>query len=52
MEDLTDPTFDPPCKTYEFGWGSRSTKLTGQRSNPTTSDRSTLCQRNGEVWVR
>jgi L-ascorbate metabolism protein UlaG (beta-lactamase superfamily) len=26
---LTDPTFDPPGRTYAFGWGSRSTKLTG-----------------------
>jgi L-ascorbate metabolism protein UlaG (beta-lactamase superfamily) len=26
---LTDPTFDPPGRTYNFGWGTRSTKLTG-----------------------
>jgi L-ascorbate metabolism protein UlaG (beta-lactamase superfamily) len=26
---LTDPTFDPPGKTYRFGWGSKSTKLSG-----------------------
>ena len=26
---LTDPTFDPPGKTYKFGWGSKSTKLSG-----------------------
>jgi L-ascorbate metabolism protein UlaG (beta-lactamase superfamily) len=26
---LTDPTFDPPGRGYDFGWGSRSRKLTG-----------------------
>ncbi len=26
---LTDPTFDPPGRTYHFGWGSASRKLTG-----------------------
>jgi len=26
---LTDPTFDPPGRTYSFGWGSGSRKLTG-----------------------
>jgi L-ascorbate metabolism protein UlaG (beta-lactamase superfamily) len=26
---LTDPTFDPPGRTYRFGWGTRSRKLTG-----------------------
>ena len=26
---LTDPTFDPPGRTYAFGWGTRSRKLTG-----------------------
>jgi L-ascorbate metabolism protein UlaG (beta-lactamase superfamily) len=26
---LTDPTFDAPGRTYKFGWGSGSTKLTG-----------------------
>ena len=26
---LTDPTFDPPGATYKFGWGSKSTKLSG-----------------------
>jgi len=26
---LTDPTFDPPGESYSFGWGTRSTKLTG-----------------------
>ena len=26
---LTDPTFDPPGRTYKFGWGSKSTKLSG-----------------------
>jgi L-ascorbate metabolism protein UlaG (beta-lactamase superfamily) len=31
---LTDPTFDPPGKTYKFGWGSKSTKLTGPALAP------------------
>ncbi|TYB70253.1 MBL fold metallo-hydrolase [Nonomuraea sp. PA05] len=26
---LTDPTFDPPGRTYAFGWGTSSRKLTG-----------------------
>ena len=26
---LTDPTFDPPGQTYDFGWGSHSQKLAG-----------------------
>lgn len=26
---LTDPTFDPPGRRYNFGWGSASTKLAG-----------------------
>jgi L-ascorbate metabolism protein UlaG (beta-lactamase superfamily) len=26
---LTDPTFDPPGKKYNFGWGTSSRKLTG-----------------------
>jgi L-ascorbate metabolism protein UlaG (beta-lactamase superfamily) len=26
---LTDPTFDPPGRTYRFGWGSSSRKTTG-----------------------
>ena len=26
---LTDPTFDPPGRTYRFGWGTGSRKLTG-----------------------
>jgi L-ascorbate metabolism protein UlaG (beta-lactamase superfamily) len=26
---LTDPTFDAPGRTYHFGWGSSSRKLTG-----------------------
>ena len=26
---LTDPTFDPPGRTYHFGWGTGSTKLAG-----------------------
>jgi L-ascorbate metabolism protein UlaG (beta-lactamase superfamily) len=26
---LTDPTFDAPGQTYTFGWGSKSTKLSG-----------------------
>jgi L-ascorbate metabolism protein UlaG (beta-lactamase superfamily) len=31
---LTDPTFDPPGKTYKFGWGSKSTKLSGPALAP------------------
>jgi L-ascorbate metabolism protein UlaG (beta-lactamase superfamily) len=31
---LTDPTFDPPGKTYKFGWASKSTKLTGPAIAP------------------
>ncbi len=31
---LTDPTFDPPGKTYKFGWGSKSTKLSGPALTP------------------
>jgi L-ascorbate metabolism protein UlaG (beta-lactamase superfamily) len=26
---LTDPAFDPPGRTYGFGWGTRSTRLAG-----------------------
>ena len=26
---LTDPTFDPPGRTYTFGWGTGSRKLVG-----------------------
>ena len=26
---LVDPTFDPPGRTYHFGWGSSSRKVTG-----------------------
>ncbi|MEV0386282.1 MBL fold metallo-hydrolase [Nonomuraea sp. NPDC050643] len=26
---LTDPTFDPPGRTYSFGWGTSSRKLAG-----------------------
>ena len=26
---LTDPTFDPPGRTYGFGWGTSSRKTTG-----------------------
>jgi L-ascorbate metabolism protein UlaG (beta-lactamase superfamily) len=26
---LTDPTFDPPGRKYDFGWGTGSKKLTG-----------------------
>src|SRR6266508_1088543 len=26
---LTDPTFDPPGRKYNFGWGSSSRKLAG-----------------------
>jgi L-ascorbate metabolism protein UlaG (beta-lactamase superfamily) len=31
---LTDPTFDPPGRTYAFGWGTSSTKLTGPALSP------------------
>jgi L-ascorbate metabolism protein UlaG (beta-lactamase superfamily) len=31
---LTDPTFDPPGRTYRFGWGSSSQKLTGPALSP------------------
>ena len=26
---LSDPTFDPPGRTYKFGWGTSSKKTTG-----------------------
>src|SRR3954466_14409051 len=26
---LTDPTFDPPGRSYSFGWGTGSQKLAG-----------------------
>ncbi|SDI62260.1 MBL fold metallo-hydrolase [Nonomuraea jiangxiensis] len=32
---LTDPTFDPPGRTYAFGWGTSSRKLTGPAIAPT-----------------
>jgi L-ascorbate metabolism protein UlaG (beta-lactamase superfamily) len=31
---LTDPTFDPPGKTYKFGWGTSSEKLAGPAIAP------------------
>ena len=31
---LTDPTFDPPGRTYRFGWGTASRKLTGPAVAP------------------
>jgi L-ascorbate metabolism protein UlaG (beta-lactamase superfamily) len=31
---LTDPTFDPPGRTYDFGWGTSSRKLTGPAIAP------------------
>lgn len=31
---LVDPTFDPPGRTYSFGWGSRSRKVTGPAIPP------------------
>ncbi|MYW64419.1 MBL fold metallo-hydrolase [Streptomyces sp. SID8379] len=31
---LTDPTFDPPGRTYSFGWGTSSRKLTGPALSP------------------
>lgn len=31
---LTDPTFDPPGRTYRFGWGTSSRKLAGPSVAP------------------
>jgi L-ascorbate metabolism protein UlaG (beta-lactamase superfamily) len=31
---LTDPTFDPPGRTYAFGWGTSSKKMTGPAVTP------------------
>jgi len=31
---LTDPTFDPPGRSYRFGWGTGSRKLTGPAIAP------------------
>ncbi|SKB09872.1 MBL fold metallo-hydrolase [Aeromicrobium choanae] len=31
---LTDPTFDPPGRTYSFGWGTSSTKVEGPAIEP------------------
>src|SRR4051795_3927546 len=31
---LTDPTFDPPGRSYRFGWGTGSQKLTGPAIEP------------------
>ena len=31
---LTDPTFDPPGRTYGFGWGTSSTKTAGPALAP------------------
>jgi L-ascorbate metabolism protein UlaG (beta-lactamase superfamily) len=31
---LSDPTFDPPGKTYKFGWGTSSRKTTGPSIAP------------------
>jgi L-ascorbate metabolism protein UlaG (beta-lactamase superfamily) len=31
---LTDPTFDPPGRTYGFGWGARSRKVAGPALAP------------------
>jgi len=31
---LTDPTFDPPGRSYSFGWGSGSRKLAGPAIRP------------------
>jgi L-ascorbate metabolism protein UlaG (beta-lactamase superfamily) len=31
---LTDPTFDPPGRTYRFGWGTSSRKLAGPALSP------------------
>jgi L-ascorbate metabolism protein UlaG (beta-lactamase superfamily) len=31
---LTDPTFDPPGRRYDFGWGTSSTKTAGPSVTP------------------
>ena len=31
---LTDPTFDPPGRSYRFGWGTGSRKLVGPSIHP------------------
>jgi L-ascorbate metabolism protein UlaG (beta-lactamase superfamily) len=31
---LSDPTFDPPGRTYPFGWGTSSRKITGPSISP------------------
>ncbi|MFC4044369.1 MBL fold metallo-hydrolase, partial [Dactylosporangium siamense] len=31
---LTDPTFDPPGRRYNFGWGTSSTKVAGPAVTP------------------
>ena len=31
---LVDPTFDPPGRTYKFGWGTSSTKVRGPALSP------------------
>jgi L-ascorbate metabolism protein UlaG (beta-lactamase superfamily) len=31
---LTDPTFDPPGRSYRFGWGTGSRKLAGPAIAP------------------
>jgi L-ascorbate metabolism protein UlaG (beta-lactamase superfamily) len=31
---LTDPTFDPPGRRYDFGWGTSSTKVNGPAVTP------------------
>src|SRR5262249_59301646 len=31
---LTDPTFDPPGRSYRFGWGTGSRKLAGPALAP------------------
>ena len=31
---LTDPTFDPPGRRYDFGLGTSSRKLTGPARSP------------------
>lgn len=31
---LTDPTFEPPGRSYHFGWGARSKKLAGPAIQP------------------
>ena len=43
---LTDPTFDPPGRTYKFGWGSQVDEAvrTGARARRPRTDRRRAAQ--------